>query len=112
MSNNNSNTTSDTAPNIITSPSQTSYAFQQLLPLKLRESAKNPLSPVQGSSAEILSSSSQQGPSHSRTGSSPAMMQSAQVLRIYSQIIVLTVFTYCLTFYLNSLDNYACINNN
>lgn len=64
-----------------TSPSQTAYAIQQLLPLKLRESAKNPMnSPVQGNSSEIVSPTNQQGPSHSRTGSSPAMMQNAQVL--------------------------------
>jgi len=82
LGNNNSSSTSDTIPNTTTSPSsQSAYAFQQLLPLKLRESAKNPMNPVQGSSVEVLSPSSQQGPSHSRTGSSPAMMQSAQVFR-------------------------------
>ncbi|XP_022175854.1 rho guanine nucleotide exchange factor 18 isoform X2 [Myzus persicae] len=81
LGNNNSSSTSDTTPNTITSPSsQSAYAFQQLLPLKLSESAKNPMNPVQGSSVEILSPSSQQGPSHSRTGSSPAMMQSAQIV--------------------------------
>lgn len=86
MGNNNSSSTSDTIPNTTTSPSsQSAYAFQQLLPLKLRENAKNPMNPVQGSSVELLSPSSQQGPSHSRTGSSPAMMQSAQVFRIYLQ---------------------------
>lgn len=80
LSNSNSNTTAEPAvSNSVTSPSQTSYAFQQLLPLKLRESAKNPMNPAQGSSNEILSPSTQQAPSHSRTGSSPAMMQSAQV---------------------------------
>lgn len=80
LSNSNSNTAAETAvPNTATSPSQTAYAFQQLLPLKLRESAKNPMNSVQGSPSEILSPSNQQGPSHSRTGSSPAMMQSAQV---------------------------------
>ncbi|CAH1716617.1 unnamed protein product [Aphis gossypii] len=81
LGNNNSSSASDTIPNTTTSPSsQSAYAFQQLLPLKLRESAKNPMNPVQGSSVEILSPSSQQGPSHSRTGSSPAMMQSAQII--------------------------------
>jgi len=86
LGNNNSSSTSDTIPNTITSPSsQSANAFQQLLPLKLCESAKNPMNPVQGSSVEILSPSSQLGPSHSRTGSSPAMMQSAQVFRIYLQ---------------------------
>lgn len=62
--------------NTLTSPSQTAYAIQQLLPLKLRENAKNP---VQGNPSEIVSPANQQGPSHSRTGSSPAMMQNAQV---------------------------------
>lgn len=62
--------------NTSTSPSQTAYAIQQLLPLKLRESAKNP---GQGNPNEIISPTNQQGPSHSRTGSSPAMMQNAQV---------------------------------
>jgi len=86
LGNNNSSSTSDTIPNTITSPSsQSANAFQQLLPLKLCESAKNPMNLVQGSSVEILSPSSQLGPSHSRTGSSPAMMQSAQVFRIYLQ---------------------------
>ncbi|XP_026811955.1 rho guanine nucleotide exchange factor 18 isoform X3 [Rhopalosiphum maidis] len=81
LGNNNSSSASDTIPNTTTSPSsQSAYAFQQLLPLKLRESAKNPMNPIQGSSIEILSPSSQQGPSHSRTGSSPAMMQSAQII--------------------------------
>ncbi|XP_060837758.1 rho guanine nucleotide exchange factor 18 isoform X3 [Rhopalosiphum padi] len=81
LGNNNSSSASDTIPNTTTSPSsQSAYAFQQLLPLKLRESAKNPMSPIQGSSVEILSPPSQQGPSHSRTGSSPAMMQSAQII--------------------------------
>ncbi|XP_060864169.1 rho guanine nucleotide exchange factor 18 isoform X4 [Metopolophium dirhodum] len=81
LGNNNASSTSDTIPNTITSPtSQSAYAFQQLLPLKLRESAKNPMNPVQGSSVELLSPSNQQGPSHSRTGSSPAMMQSAQII--------------------------------
>jgi len=86
LGNNNASSTSDTIPNTITSPtSQSAYAFQQLLPLKLRESAKNPMNPVQGSSVELLSPSNQQGPSHSRTGSSPAMMQSAQVFKKYLQ---------------------------
>ncbi|XP_025202663.1 rho guanine nucleotide exchange factor 18 isoform X4 [Melanaphis sacchari] len=81
LGNNNSSSASDTIPNITTSPSsQSTNAFQQLLPLKLRESAKNPMNPVQGSSVEMLSPTSQQGPSHSRTGSSPAMMQSAQII--------------------------------
>ncbi|XP_029347397.1 rho guanine nucleotide exchange factor 28 isoform X3 [Acyrthosiphon pisum] len=66
LGHNNSNSTSDTIPNIITSPSS------------LCESSKNPMNLVQGSSVEILSPSGQQGPSHSRTGSSLAMMQSAQ----------------------------------
>lgn len=82
LSNSSSSTTTEPAvPNIVTSPSQTAYAIQQLLPLKLRESAKNPMSLVQGSPNEMLSlsPSNQQVPSHSRTGSSPAMMQNAQV---------------------------------
>lgn len=76
------NTTSEPAASTttVTSPSQTAYAIQQLLPLKLRESAKNPLNPIHGSPSEILSPLNQQAPSHSRTGSSPAMMQTAQVL--------------------------------
>lgn len=75
------NTTAEPAvpSTTVTSSSQTAYAIQQLLPLKLRESAKNPLNPIQGSLNEILSPSNQQAPSHSRTGSSPAMMQTAQV---------------------------------
>lgn len=84
-----STTTEPAVSNTVTSTSQTAYAsFQQLLPLKLRESAKNPMNPVQGSSSEIPSLSNQQGPSHSRTGSSPAMMQSAQVTYIYMYIII------------------------
>lgn len=79
LSSSNSNSAAEPAvSNSVTSPSQSSYAFQQLLPLKLREGAKNPMNPVQGSPNEILSPSTQ-APSHSRTGSSPAMMQSAQV---------------------------------
>lgn len=81
LSSSNVNTTAEPAvpSSTVTSPSQTAYAIQQLLPLKLRESAKNPLNPIQGSLNEILSPSNQQAPSHSRTGSSPAMMQTAQV---------------------------------
>ncbi|XP_025413121.1 rho guanine nucleotide exchange factor 18 isoform X2 [Sipha flava] len=76
-----STTTEPAVSNAVTSSSQTAYAsFQQLLPLKLRESAKNPMNSVQNSLNEVLSPTNQQGPSHSRTGSSPAMMQSAQVM--------------------------------
>lgn len=74
-------TTSNTT--VVTSPTQTSSNIQQLLPLKLRESAKNPINPIQGNPSEPISPSNQQGPSHSRTGSSPAMMQNAQVLINY-----------------------------
>lgn len=83
LSNNNISTVDPAVSNTVTSPSQTpAYSIQQLLPLKLRESAKNPINPVQNNSNEILSPSNQQAPSHSRTGSSPAMMQNAQVLFI------------------------------
>lgn len=78
LSNNNLSTTNESVISNAISPSQTAYAIQQLLPLKLRESGKSPTCPVQGNSNEI-SLSNQQGPSHSRTGSSPAMMQNAQV---------------------------------
>lgn len=84
MSNNNSVNNNAVEPAVsntttVTSPSQTAYAIQQLLPLKLRESAKNPMNNVQGNPSEVSSPPNQQGPSHSRTGSSPAMMQNAQV---------------------------------
>ncbi|XP_050541691.1 rho guanine nucleotide exchange factor 18 isoform X2 [Daktulosphaira vitifoliae] len=82
LSNNPNNSLSEhtvsSAPNV-TSSTQSSYSIQQLLPLKLRESAKNPANLIQGNSTEILSPSPQ-GPSHSRTGSSPAMMQTAQII--------------------------------
>jgi len=85
LSNSNISTTVEsTISNNITSPTQsTAYAIQQLLPLKLRESAKNPITPVQGSPSEVLTPSNQQNPSHSRTGSSPAMMQNPQVHHQY-----------------------------
>jgi len=85
LSNNNTNTTVEsTISNNITSPTQSAaYAIQQLLPLKLRESAKNPTNPVQGSPSEVWTPSNQQSPSHSRTGSSPAMMQNPQVHHSY-----------------------------
>lgn len=81
LSNSSTSVTAESAiPSSVTSPSQTAaYAIQQLLPLKLRESAKNPMNPIQGNPNEI-SPSNQPNPSHSRTGSSPAMMQNAQVL--------------------------------
>lgn len=79
LSNNNISTTAEPVISNVISPSQTAYAIQQLLPLKLRESGKSPPNPVQSNSNEILSPSNQHGPSHSRTGSSPAMMQNAQV---------------------------------
>lgn len=83
LSNSNPSTADPAVSNTVTSPSQpTAYSIQQLLPLKLRESAKNPMNPIQNNSNETLSPPSQQGPSHSRTGSSPAMMQNAQVLFI------------------------------
>lgn len=90
LSNSNTNTTtteSTMSPNNITSPTQSAaYAIQQLLPLKLRESAKNPMNTVQSSPSEVLAPSNQ-SPSHSRTGSSPAMMQNPQV-RFSCYIIV------------------------
>jgi len=80
LSNSNiSTSTEHIVSNSATSPSQTAYTIQQLLPLKLCESAKNPMNSVHSSPGEIVSSLNQQGPSHSRTGSSPAMMQNAQV---------------------------------
>jgi len=50
------------------------------LPLKLSENAKNPMNTIQGSPSDVILPTNQQSPSHSRTGSSPAMMQNAQVL--------------------------------
>lgn len=80
-------TAESTIPSNVASPSQTAaFAIQQLLPLKLRESAKNPMNPIQGNPNET-SPSSQPNPSHSRTGSSPAMMQNAQVPFNYLQFI-------------------------
>lgn len=66
--------------NTLTSPSQTAHVAQQLLPLKLSESAKNPMNTIQGSPGDTALPLNQQSPSHSRTGSSPAMMQNAQVI--------------------------------